>query len=493
MIKGLVGGVEGYIMELFVKGDPMKKRTNARLQRPSHKKTRQRARRQAEQRHNNTTQSRGKTVVCELFKTIQHFFPDLLERLRELEDCRRKSDYALSELLMAGIALFIFQQGSRNAFNNQRQEAKFKKHYQKLFKLRLPHLDTVHRVLCRLADDQLERLQQGLVKTLLEKKVLHPYRLFKRYFVVAIDATGTMSFAKQHCEQCLHRTSKNGKTTYFHNVLEAKLITPNGFAISLATEWIANPQGDYEKQDCERRAFARLAAKLKQRYPRLPLCLTADGLYPYQGFFDLCLAHGLAFILSFQDGNLPSVWEEVQALLPRCPDQHRRERRVQGQTRIEHDFRWVSELDYHGQRLQWLECRETVTPGPRGEPTHSRFVHVTNLDVSAATVAVLSRTGRLRWKIENEGFNIQKHHGYALQHKYARVSWQAAKNYYQCLQIGHLINQLMILSTTFQPLLQGKITLRHLFQTMMAFLLYGHLRRSTLQQLTHRRCQVRFT
>jgi len=250
--------------------------------------------------------NRGKAVVCELLKTVNHFFPDLFEQLRQIEDCRRRSDYALSEILMAGIALFVFQQGSRNAFNNKRQEAKFKKHYRKLFKLRLPHLDTVHRVLCRLADAQLERLKQGLVKTLLANKVLHPYRLFKRYFVVAIDATGTMSFAEQHCEQCLHQTSKSGKITYFHNVLEAKLITPNGFAISLATEWIANPVGEYEKQDCERKAFVRLAGTLKRLYPRLPLCLTADGLYPYQGFFEICRANHWTFILTFQDGNLPS-------------------------------------------------------------------------------------------------------------------------------------------------------------------------------------------
>ena len=129
----------------------MKKRSNACLQRQRNKRTRHLARRQAKRRVTGAAQSRGQMVVCELLKTIEHFFPDLLERLRELEDCRRKSDYALSELLMAGIVLFVFQQGSRNALNNQRQEAKFKKHYQRLFKLRLPHLDTVHRVLCRAA------------------------------------------------------------------------------------------------------------------------------------------------------------------------------------------------------------------------------------------------------------------------------------------------------------------------------------------------------
>ncbi|MCP4935331.1 MAG: hypothetical protein GY927_14305 [bacterium] len=37
------------------------------------------------------------------------------------------------------------------------------------------------------------------------------------------------------------------------------------------------------------------------------------------------------------------------------------------------------------------------------------------LETDATTVAALSRAGRLRWKIENEGFNDQKNHGYALE------------------------------------------------------------------------------
>jgi hypothetical protein len=152
----------------------------------------------------------------------------------------------------------------------------------------------------------------------------------------------------------------------------------------------------------------------------------------------------------------------------------------------------VTNIDYHGHQLQWLECRETLTHTHSGEATRHRFVHLTQLEVTAATVVLLSRTGRLRWTIENEGFNTQKHHGYALQHKYARVSWQAAKNYYQCLQIGHLINQLMVLSSAFQPLLQGKITRAHLWRAMMAFLLYGQLHPTTLEELRRRRLQVRF-
>jgi len=57
--------------------------------------------------------------------------------------------------------------------------------------------------------------------------------------------------------------------TYFHYVLEAKLVTSTGLAISLASKFIENDPGrDYEKQDCEQKAFVRLAAKIKKYFPR---------------------------------------------------------------------------------------------------------------------------------------------------------------------------------------------------------------------------------
>ena len=255
----------------------MKNSTPAFLQRRQHRKARHTAQRQAQCRAQRRAAaaepSRGQAVLYELCKTIHHVFPNLFDQLRQVEDCRQKSEYTLVEILLAGIMLFVFQEGSRNALNNKRDEKKFKQHYERLFKLRLPHLDTVHRVLCRLPDAELEQLKHTLVKTLLEKKMLHKYRRFERWFVVAVDGTGVVSFSEPHCEHCLHRTSKTGKTTYFHPVLEAKLITTSGLAISIATEWIANPDGEYDKQDGERKAFVRLAAQLKQHYPRLPICL----------------------------------------------------------------------------------------------------------------------------------------------------------------------------------------------------------------------------
>ena len=48
----------------------------------------------------------------------------------------------------------------------------------------------------------------------------------------------------------------------------------------------------------------------------------------------------------------------------------------------------------------------------------------------------------MRWKIENEGFNVQKTGGYELEHAYTNHS-NSAKVFYLLLQIAHLLAQLL--------------------------------------------------
>ena len=183
---------------------------------------------------------------------------------------------------MAGLVLFLLKEGSRNQYNNHRKDGYFRAHYHQLSGMKLPHGDTVKEVLCVLPNEDLEAVKMDLMSRMFEQKWLRGYRLLDRYYMVAIDATGVMSFEERRCEHCLTRKSKTGKITYFHYVLEAKLVTSDGHAFSLATEWIENPEGDFDKQDCERKAFRRLCQKLKKQYPRLPVCILADGLYPYK-------------------------------------------------------------------------------------------------------------------------------------------------------------------------------------------------------------------
>ena len=436
---------------------------------------------------------KGTQLVYTISKTINHFFPDLFDRIREIEDFRKKSDYKLVELITACISMFLFKEGSRNAFNNDREEENFKVNYQNLFHMRLPHMDTVDNVMRQLKESELEELKARMIRDLLHKKSLYKFRLLGKFFIIAVDGTGIHTFSERHCDQCLTQESKNGKITYFHNVLEAKLICSNGLSISLATEWIENPVGDFDKQDCERKAFKRLAEKIKKSFPRLPICITADGLYPSQPFFNICQENNWRFIVTFKEGNLPSVWEKIRSLLGSTLTDNRRETITHsGPKKVTSVFRWINGIDYNGYKLNWLECAEKTINIKNKKREAVRFVHLTDIAISRDNVAELSRTGRLRWKIENEGFNTQKNLGYNLHHKYSRTSYLASKNYYQCLQIAHLINQLVELSKDFKGILKSKKTVKHLWKCLIGFFTYGLIIAEDLSYILRKRSQIRF-
>jgi hypothetical protein len=99
-----------------------------------------------------------------------------------------------------------------------------------------PHGDTLNATFSRLQPAELQAVVTGLTETLSWHKVLYPDRLLGHYYLVAIDGTGVLVFAERHCAQCLTRIH-NGVTTYYHPLLEAKLVTATGFVLSLMTEF----------------------------------------------------------------------------------------------------------------------------------------------------------------------------------------------------------------------------------------------------------------
>ena len=77
-----------------------------------------------------------------------------------------------------------------------------------------------------------------------------------KYFMLAIDGSGMQSFDYEPYPGCPFKKFKNDKKVWTTYVLEAKIITANGFSISLATEWVENPTNKkFDKQDCEFKAF----------------------------------------------------------------------------------------------------------------------------------------------------------------------------------------------------------------------------------------------
>ena len=376
-------------------------------------------------------------------------FPPLFANVTDPRD-PTKILYPLQSLAFAGVTMFLFHLKARRQIGLLLRNGPSVCKFQALFGVeRFPYGDTLEATFSNLETDQIQTVVTGMTKTLIRKKVLYSYRLFGIYFIVAIDGTGTISFSRRHCPHCLTRT-RNGKTFYYHPVLEAKLITSNGFAFSLMTEFIENPGDKVTKQDCELKAFYRLAERLKTRLPRLPILLSMDGLFAGGPTFDLCHRFGWKFMIVLKDDDLPSVNEEFDALSKLQPE-NRLAWRTGKEAQIKQVFRWVDDIAYvdslkKEHTLSAIECLETK-PDKEGQKKTTKFKWVTNCHVSCKNVTTLSNDGgRMRWKIENEGFNVQKKGGYELEHAYTNNP-NSAKVFYLLLQIAHLLAQLLYKAT----------------------------------------------
>jgi hypothetical protein len=381
--------------------------------------------------------------------TVQHFFGGFPRLFQGLTDGRLASHitYQLQTLMATGVLMFVCRLESRRQINallrhNGPSAAKYQTYFGEAA---CPHGDTLNYGYIRSQVSEVQEVVTGMTETLIRGKVLYPYRLLRKYFLVAVDGTGMLTYPERHCPQCLTQT-RNGRTTYYHPILEAKLVTSSGLVCSLMTEFIENPGENPTKQDCELKAFYRLMARVKQRFPRLPICLTLDGLYAGGPTFALCERYHWKYLVVLREKDIPYINEEFAALYPLEPDQYLQfETGVQFE--IHQDFRWVNQIAYVDSgklehEVAVIECLETK-PDAKGEVTTTRFKWVTNFTVKKSNVIELANQGgRLRWKIENEGFNVQKNGGYALEHRYSEHP-VASKIFYLLLQIAHLIAQLM--------------------------------------------------
>jgi len=372
-----------------------------------------------------------------LAKTVRHFLPGFPAALAELPDARDPAQcvYTKEALVWSGILIPLLGLGSRRQFRFEADTPAFAANLNALAHAdaeTAPHDDTVVYYLEGVPPEPFETLAVYIARRLIRMKALDRWRLYGR-FLVAVDGTGQLFFRRRHCPHCLTQKAPDGQTRYFHHVLEAKLVTANGFAFSLGCEFIENHDPNATKQDCELKAFARLAPKLKARFPHLPITVLVDSLYACQGVFDTCRDHDWRFIVTFKEGSLPSLFADFQTLRDLAP----RQRAEHREGAIVQHFAWVNDLDYHGHRLTAFECREE-----RPDGSHY-FAWLTNTPLGCASVVTYANQGgRLRWKIENEGFRTQKHGGYGLEHAYTMDS-HVAKTFYHLIQVAHALNQLI--------------------------------------------------
>ena len=136
-------------------------------------------------------------------------------------------------------------------------------------------------------------------------------------------------------------------------------------------------------------------------------------------------------------------------MLKLCPANRLKSRSSEG--KAQQLFRWANDLEYidsdkRRHIIHALICEETV------DGQTQTYAWITNKRLSAANVVrVATEAGRVRFKIENQGFNIQKNSGLNLEHAYS-LGTDTLKCYYYLLQIAHLFLQMLEMGSLLQHL-----------------------------------------
>jgi hypothetical protein len=392
-------------------------------------------------------------------KVYRSVLPKLLRRLAKIRDPRNPKtlQHKSTVLMLCGILAFVFQMASRREANRQMTMPVFRDNLRLMFPEleTLPHQDTLNRLLSKIEVDEIEKSLLELIDGLIRQKKFYRY-LISNCYPLAID--GTQKLVRDRCwdEQWLQREvqckaedgSETTRPQYYVYVLEASLAFANGMTIPLMSEFLSYAQGDAErnKQDCELKAFKRLAERIKARFPRLPVMVLLDGLYANGPVIELCRKFGWQFMIVLQNDSLPSVWEEVRGL--RKLQWHSRLNRNWGDRR--QGFWWVNDIEYrygdHERKRQTVhvvicdEIWEEVDPAT-GEIVQKRSKHawLSSAPLRRENVHERCNLGaRHRWGIENH-FLVEKRHGYQYEHCFSH-NWNAMRGYHFLMRLGHLIN-----------------------------------------------------
>lgn len=411
-------------------------------------------------------------ILEEVVKIIHQYFPELIKKFNGLTDIRHQSyvKYQMKVIFMVRLLGLMCEIKSMNEMTSELNTNEAIENIAKICDLSLeeiPHCDTINEIFKNIEIKEIEEIRKYMIIKLIRGKIIEKYKIRGKYYHVIVDGTGLATSRKKYNDNCLvkNKTDKKGNEyeEYSTYVLEAKLVVGK-MVFSIGSEFVENGETNESKQDCEIKAFKRLAEKIKKEYPRLKIIISGDALYACKPVLDICKDNGWKYIIRFKEGAIPSLYHEFETVVAK-----------ENESKVA-DYEYVTKLDYQEAKVNIIRYTD-VKKG-------TEFVYITDLSISNKNIKDSINLGRRRWKIENEGFNIQKNGTFDIGHLYSK-NQTAIKVHYLMIQIAHIIRQLLEKGT--KPIKELKLKIKEISQILKQKLI------STILIITeHSKIQLRF-
>ena len=409
-----------------------------------------------EQRRKNRN---GINILSETIAIIKKYMPEMINKFDNLTDLRNQSyvKYKMKVIFMVRLMGLMCSIKSMNEMTREFNTQETIENIARMCELGLneiPHCDTINDVFEKVKVEEIEEIIKDIITKLIRGKILTKFLVRDKYYHIIVDGTGLATSRKRYNKNCLvkNKTDKNGNKyqEYSTYVLEAKLVVGN-MVFSIGSEFVENSNNknfihrkiskykklekktynkkedkrknlSYQKykQDCEIKAFERLAKKIKKNYPRLNILISGDALYANQKVIDICMKNKWKYIIRLKEGAIPTLYKEFEKIVSE-----------ENECNVD-KYEFVTKIAYKDYETNVIRYKDKET----------EFTYMTDLPITNKNIESSIIVGRKRWKIENEGFNIQKNGTFDIGHLYSKNA-VAIKVHYLMIQIAHIIRQLV--------------------------------------------------
>jgi hypothetical protein len=410
------------------------------------------------------TQEREKKILSAngLLKLVRKIFEKVASKRLNKQGKNRK--ISPKDSLMSALAMFSLKSPSLLAFDQARKNPVISHNLKKLYGIEQAPSDTYMR-------EELDEIDPSIIRECFlsvfeaaqRGKLLERYRFMEGYLLV-VDGTGLFESDSISCDDCCEKRHRDGKTTYYHQMLGAVIAHPDyRQVIPLYPELISKQDGT-AKNDCERRALQRFLGKLKKEHPRLKLTIACDALSANAPTIHEIKEYDYHFIINVKPGSNKSLFEWISGLSLEETSV------IVGKNN--YTFRYINNVPLNDAKdapnLNFLECRAKEVNGKK--VTEKTFTWVTDHTITKENVYLLMQGGRARWKIENETFNTLKNQGYQLEHNFGHGNKHLLSVFAVLMMLAFLIDQIQEAACgLFQAAHQKVVSRRALWDRMKCY------------------------
>jgi hypothetical protein len=403
----------------------------------------------------------------------------LAQRFGNLPDERdaARVDYAVSDVVMSAFAMMFFQHSSLLQFQAALEEKHGLSNLQTIFGVeQIPKDSQMRDILDAVDPECLRPLLSEVFEKMRRAGWLGEFKTTLSsgtnagdYFVIAFDGSEYFRSTRIQCPGCLHCVDKSGQTQFYHSVVSATIVRAGSHKIlPLDVEEVRNTDGE-EKQDCEINAAKRLVERIRQQHPQIKAIVVGDDLYSHEPIVLLLLSKRLNYVLAAKPESHKEMFQWVEEL-EKCGGVERGAYTEGAASQRRYfEYRIVRQVPLNGGLKTYSNFVEVWVRDSKGKLLYHNS-WITNLDVNKENVAEIVQIGRSRWKIENEQFNVQKNHGYELEHNYGHGKKNLSMVFYLLNLLAFLTHIILEIGDRLYQVCRGRYSRKEMWNGLRNFM-----------------------